>query len=290
MYVLIVNPTSGNGRGQRTGTRVERLLSRMGFPYQVQITQSPGHATDIARSMLQEKELQAVIAIGGDGTVHEVGNALAGTKIPMGYVPAGSGNDFALAHGIPTRPEAAVNRILKGEVRRIDTGRIGGRTFVGFAGMGFDGQVADRVNRSAFHRRLGRLAYPLGFLQTLWNYGPTRLQLTVDGKRHDMDGVWIVAVCNQPNYGGGMKMCPTASCHDGQLDLCCVHDLGHRQLIRLFPRVYKGRHIDHPSIQLHRGFRITLESDPPLLVHADGEVIGKTPLTISVFPQSLSIL
>lgn len=290
MRVFIVNPVSGNGRGRRIWSKVEGWLTRDQIPHEVYFTDSAGHAVKLARSLIERTGLQAVVAVGGDGTVHEVGNALVDTKIPLGYIPAGSGNDFAQAQRIPTQPEKALHRVLKNEIQHIDTARVGNRFLIGFGGMGFDGKVAEMVNDSPLSRRLGRFAYLLGFLKALRHYRPARVTLSMDGNEQVFEKVWLVAICNQPNYGGGMNICPGALHNDGILNLCCVHGLSKRQLVKLFPSVYKGRHVSHPSILLQEGRRITLHSDPPLLIHADGEIIGETPLSIEICPESLAVL
>lgn len=289
MYVFIINPVAGNGRGRRVWSKVESWLIQNQTPYEVHFTNAPGHAVKLIRSMIG-RDIQAVVAVGGDGTVHEAGNALVDSEIPLGYIPAGSGNDFAKAQGIPLQPKKALQRVLQNKIQQMDTARIGNRFLIGFAGIGFDGQVAQLVNQSSFSRRLGRFAYLFGFLQTLRQFQPARVTLMTDGIEQTFEQVWMVAICNQPNYGGGMQICPGARHDDGVLDLCCVHGLTRGELIKLFPSVYKGGHTSHPSVLLLEGRRITLRSDPPLVVHTDGEIIGKTPLSIKIYPRSLAVL
>lgn len=289
MRVFIVNTVSGNGRGRKIWARVQRLLEERKIPYLVEFTKGPGHATEIARAAARSN-VQAVVGIGGDGTVHEVGNGLVGTEIPMGYIPAGSGNDFALAQNIPSDPEQALQRVLNHQVRRVDTADIGDRLMIGFAGVGFDAKVADTVNRSPFKRWAGRSIYFFGAFQVLTRFRPAAVTLHIDGKRHEYQGLWLVAVTNNPYYGGGMKICPDAQNDDGLLDICCVHDLNHVQFLKMFPSVYEGKHVNHSSATLLRGKEITIDSGTPLVVHADGEIIGSTPLSIRVRPQSLCVL
>ncbi|SEN23093.1 diacylglycerol/lipid kinase family protein [Lihuaxuella thermophila] len=289
MRVFIVNSVSGNGRGRKIWLQVQRLLEERNIPYQVEFTKGPGHAAEIAESAARSN-VQAVVAIGGDGTVNEVGNGLAGTEIPMGYIPAGSGNDFALAQNIPSDPEQALQRVLDHQVRRVDTAEIGERMMIGFAGVGFDAKVADTVNHSPFKRWAGRSIYFFGAVQVLTRFRPASVSLLIDGKRCEYQGLWLIAVTNNPYYGGGMKICPDAKNDDGWLDICCVHNLKHAQFLKMFPSVYKGKHVNHPSVTLLRGKEITIDSEAPLVVHADGEVIGRTPLSIRVRPQSLCVL
>ncbi|MFC4078012.1 diacylglycerol/lipid kinase family protein [Salinithrix halophila] len=290
MYTFLVNPAAGNGRGQQVWNRVRKKLEKTSIPYQAEITSYAGEATEIARKLAEQPGIRAIVAIGGDGTVHEVGNGLVKTEIPLGYIPAGSGNDFASAHGIPSHPERALERILRHQVRRIDTAQVNNRMMIGFSGIGFDGKVAESVNSSSSKRWLGRFAYLAGAFQTWARFRPYQMTLVVDGQPFHYQGIWLIAVANIPNYGGGMLICPHADSGDGLLDLCCVHSLTKARFLQIIPSVFRGAHIHHPSVSLHRGETFTITSDPPLPIHADGEIIGKTPATIRIHPQSLSIL
>lgn len=290
MRLFIVNPVSGNGRGLEVWAYVENELRRTKEPYQVAFTE--GNRTEQTRlgKWIRENRPQAVVAIGGDGTVHEVGNRLIGTHIPLGHIPAGTGNDFALAHRIPFDPLYALKRILQHRVRRVDTARFGRRNMISFMGFGFDGLVAEKVNQSSWNKWLSRLTYTWGAIQVLRSFEPTQLTLTIDGKTYAYDQVWLIAITNTPNYAGGMEICPQAQMDDGQLDICCVRNLTKSQFLRVFPSVYRGRHIHHPSVHLHRGREITIQTDHPITSHVDGEIIDELPQQVSVSPQSLFVL
>ncbi|BCU81996.1 diacylglycerol kinase [Polycladomyces abyssicola] len=289
MYIMIVNPVSGNGKGRKVWERVRPLLKQAGLPYRVYFTTGRGHATELSRQAVDSPQVKAVVAIGGDGTVHEVGNALVGTNVPLGYLPAGSGNDFAVAHRIPLDPLKAWDRVLRGKSRAVDTARIGERFMIGFMGIGFDAAVAKRVNESRW-KRLGKFVYAGGVLREWSRFHPVNVQVTMDGILYDLDRVWLIAATHIPNYAGGMQICPGAKDDDGQLDICCVRDISRRNFLRLFPSVYRGTHVDHPFIEIQRARQFTVSSETPLLVHADGEVIGQTPITVTVLPRSLQVL
>ncbi|MDR6227165.1 diacylglycerol/lipid kinase family protein [Desmospora profundinema] len=290
MHQFIVNPLSGNGRGIRVWSRIKTILEQRSIPHQVAFTQGNKHATELARSVSTRPDIKAVVAVGGDGTVHEVGNGLVGSDKPLGYIQAGSGNDFAIAQGIPTDPLQAFDRVLQHRVRRIDTAKLHERFLIGFSGIGFDGLVAETVNLSSAKRWLGKMVYPYAALQTWVKFRPAHATLTIDGEMYSFPDLWLIAVTNIPNYGGGMLVCPEADDQDGSLDICCVSRLSHGRFLKVFPSVFKGKHARHPSITMKRGKTITIQTDPPLTVHADGEVIGQTPLSIQIQPQSLSIL
>ncbi|MBN2909429.1 diacylglycerol kinase family lipid kinase [Polycladomyces sp. WAk] len=289
MYIMIVNPVSGNGRGRKVWERVSRLLKKEGLPYRVYFTTGRGHATVLSRQAVESPQVKAVVAIGGDGTVHEVGNALVDTNVPLGYLPAGSGNDFAVAHRIPLDPLKAWERVLHGRSRAVDTARIGERFMIGFMGIGFDAAVAKRVNDSRW-KRFGKFVYAGGVLREWARFQPVNVRITMDGTLYDLDRVWLIAAAHIPNYAGGMQICPGAEDDDGRLDICCVRDVTRRDFLRLFPSVYRGTHVDQPFIVFRRAKQFTVSSEIPLLVHADGEVIGQTPIAVTVLPQSLKVL
>lgn len=290
MYVFIVNPVSGNGRGKHIWGQVKRILDERKIPYQVRVTQHQGHAIQLAEEALTQVGLQAVIAVGGDGTLHEVGNILTGKQLPLGYIPAGTGNDFATAEKIPSHPVEALERILKHQVRAIDTARVGKKVIICSTGMGFDAQVTQYVNGSSLKKWLGKLSYFVGAFRTFFRFRPAQFILHIDEEAFTYHHVWLTAVSNIPNYGGGMKINPHAIHDDGILQVCCVHQISRFELLRMFPTVYSGRHIDHPSVALHQGSKIMIETNPPLPVQIDGEIYNETPITIEIQPKSLLIL
>jgi diacylglycerol kinase (ATP) len=286
---FIVNRVSGNGRGLVRWSKVEPVLKKKGIPYRVAFTERPGHATELAREAVKSG-VQAVVAVGGDGTVHEVGNGLVETDVPFGYIPAGSGNDFATDQGIPRDPVKALERVLEHRPRRVDTADFGGRVMISSIGVGFDGQVAKVVNNSRWKQLLGKGSYALGVLRELRRFQPTRVVLEVDGKVHREDGVWLIAIANISCYGGGMRICPEARNDDGLLDICLVRGISRLNLLRLFPLVFSGKHVNYPYIVMLRGSQITVSSEAPLVVHADGEIVGETPISVRIRPQSLWVL
>ena len=299
MICFIVNGVSGNGRGYRVWKHVERLLWEKQVDYDVVFTEGPKHATHIARELAQQKNVRAVIAIGGDGTVNEVANGLAGSEIPLGSIPAGSGNDFAKGLQIPKQIDQALERALSGEKRKIDIASINHEIFVIVAGIGFDAQVAKATNQAPYKKwlnrfRLGSISYVISFFKVLFRYQPTEVCLVIDEREHTFKDVWLVAVANTPYYGGGMMICPQAKCDDGLLHACIVHGISRWKLLTLFPRVFFGTHIYHRAVTIVTGQRFKITSSIPLTVHGDGEILGETPgetpLELSIKQEGLYIV
>ncbi|WP_077616810.1 diacylglycerol/lipid kinase family protein [Caenibacillus caldisaponilyticus] len=294
MYGFIVNQISGNGKGLKVWKKVETLLQEKRIHYQVRFTERPKHATEIAKE-LSSRQCHAVIAIGGDGTVHEVANGLIGSNIPLGIIPGGSGNDLARALDIPADYKKALERILIGKKRKMDIGRVGEEYCMTVTGIGFDGKVAE-VNQGAKYKnwmnrmRLGGLSYVLSLLQVLLNYRPVNVELTIDGKAFSFLDAWLIAIANTSSYGGGIKICPDACHDDGLFDICVVHDLSKWELIRTFPKTYTGRHVTHPSVTMLKGENVEVTAESPLIVQSDGEILARTPVKVTIRREALWVI
>jgi diacylglycerol kinase (ATP) len=293
MLGFIVNPVAGNGRGAAVWKRLEAELKRRGAVYRVRMTSKEGEAKKLAAELLQKEEVTHIVAVGGDGTVNEVINGIceSGISCPFGHVPAGSGNDFARGHNLPSDPLQALERILAaGKQKRIDLLRFNGRLAVNAVGAGFDGQVAKTTNEAGYKRwlnrvKLGMLSYVISMLRVLFSYQPCRVVLTVDGKQEQLENVWLIAVANIPNYGGGMVICPGAVPDDGLAEVCVVSSVSRLNLLRAFPLIYRGAHVRHPAVRFFRGHYIRIQAEKALVVHADGEVAAVTPVTVEVAKQ-----
>lgn len=294
MYYFIVNKISGNGKGLKVWKKVEKLLQEKRINYQVRFTERPKHAVEIAKELSSEK-CYAIVAVGGDGTVHDVANGLIGSNIPLGVIPAGSGNDFARALDIPMDYKKALERILMGKQRKIDIGRIGEEYCITVAGIGFDGKVAEVNNASKYKKwlnliRLGALSYGLSFLHVLLKYRPVNIQLKVDGENLVFFNVWLIAIANIPNYGGGIRICPDACYNDGLFDICIVHSITKWDLLRTFPKAYKGKHLFHSGVTMIKGKQVEVISEFPVIVQGDGEILMKTPVNVTIQRDALLII
>jgi diacylglycerol kinase (ATP) len=295
LYTFIVNKVSGNGRALNIWNDIEKILQTKKVNYHVFFTEQPKHATKIAQDLSSGKETGVVIVIGGDGTVHEVVNGLVGSSIPLGIIPAGSGNDLARALGIPTAYKEALDRIFQGKQRTVDIGRIGGKCCTTVIGIGFDGKVAQTVNQSKLKKwlnffRLGKLTYIISVFQVLFNYEPTDVTLKIDKNEWMITKVWLIAVANFPFYAGGMVICPNAKGNDGLFELCVIHGISKWELLRIFPGVFKGKHIYHPSVIQFTGKQVEIASSSAMIVHGDGEMIGQTPIKINIEENALHVV
>jgi len=296
LYFFIVNNMAGNGRGRKVWKRVEPLLQQLHVNYHVEFSESSAHAADFVRQLVVQDSKQTVlVVVGGDGTLQSVIPELIGYNIPLGMIPAGSGNDFARALGIPLNPKKALEYLLDGGMKKIDIVQTGNQYCVTVIGIGIDGKVAQTVNDCWYKKwfnlfRLGHFTYVLSLFQVLLQYRPNTVTLIVDGTEMTFSNVWLIAVANLPNYGGGMFICPGASCSDGLLDLCIVYGISRFKLLRIFPQVFAGKHILHSGVSMLKGKEVKILSSSPMIAHGDGEVIGQTPIEIAIRKEAVRVV
>lgn len=300
--VIILNPTAGRGRGARYRPQLEAALEhaaqlksmRDGSTTQWRIVETTQrqNAEQLARSAA-DAGADVVVAAGGDGTCGAVVNGLMGTKARLGILPFGTGNDLARFLGIAPvtgrgQLESAVQHLFCGTPRSVDVGRVSGRWFINVAGCGFDAVVADRINHG-FRYLHGTPAYIAATLQSLVSFKAAHLRLMLDGETHELRAM-LCAVANAQGYGGGMRVAPNAVMDDGLFDLCVIEEVGRAEFLRAFPLVFKGTHITHPKVKMFRAHHVIVESDPPLPILVDGEIIGTTPAEFTLAHRALEII
>jgi diacylglycerol kinase (ATP) len=283
---LLVNPTSGKGRGARLAEPVAERLRSLGATVDVVV----GRDADEAYDKIRERAaagVEAVVALGGDGLVNMALQVVAGTAVPLGVVPAGTGNDFARALGLSlTDPMAAVDHLARGSSRQVDLGRVGERWFGGVLGSGFDSMVNERANRMTWPR--GRSRYNLAMLAELRTFRPVAFELVLDGEPWQTRAM-LVAVGNSASYGGGMRVCPDASLEDGLLDVTVLGPISKAEFIRVFPSVYKGTHVRHRAVTVKRARLVSLSAFG-VTAYADGERLATLPVACEAVPKALHVL
>ncbi|MFF1796611.1 diacylglycerol kinase, partial [Kitasatospora sp. NPDC058263] len=254
---------------------------------------SAQESLDLARAAVSAGSCVALVVVGGDGMINLGLQAAAGTDVPLGVVPAGTGNDHARAYGLPRgEPEAAADVIAAGRTRTVDLGRITSadgtrRWFGSVLASGFDSLVSDRTNRLRWPH--GRMRYNLAILVEFANLRPLPFRLTLaDGTVIARD-LTLAAVGNTSSYGGGMLICPTADPTDGLLDITLVDAMPRHRIARFFPTLFKGTHVDHPEVTTHRTPSLRIDS-PGITAYADGEFMAALPVDVEAVPGALHLL
>jgi diacylglycerol kinase (ATP) len=288
---LFVNPTAGRGRGARAAQPAASALRAAGFSVRTVLGENARDALTRARAAVADGT-GALIAVGGDGMASLALQAVAGTGTPLGLVAVGTGNDFARALGLPVRDPAAAGRLIAdalkgGRLRDIDLGRAGDQWFGTVLASGFDSRVNDRGNRMRWPA--GRAKYDMAMLAELAAFRPFPYRIRLDdGEVREVEAT-LVAVGNGSSYGGGMRICPGADLTDGLFDITVVGDCSRATLLRVFPSVYRGTHVDHPKVTVLRAARVELAADG-ITGYADGEPLGPLPLAARCVPGAVRVV
>ena len=286
---VVVNPAAGNGRAREAAAAVARRLRERGAEFDIVRTLAPGHATEIAREFAAAEGDGVVAVLGGDGTVHEVVQALgrAGGRGVLAFLPGGGGNDALRTIGSPKDLCAAVDVACEGEEKRLDLGLFAGEYFFNGVGIGLDGAAAARSK--AYARLRGLPAYLLAAVATIARFEPPLLTLSGEGFRRE-ERALLCAVGNGPSCGGGFLLTPDAVPDDGQLDACLFGSLGRLRTLATLPQALTGGHRRHPKATFARGAAFTLSADRPLLAHADGEIRRpEFPVAFSLLPGAIRV-
>lgn len=291
--VLIANPAAGRGRSVARALEAGRLLEREGMAASVVLPGSAHQAKEAACQAVDDGAA-AVVACGGDGTMHAVLQGVAGSQVPLAILGCGTGNDNAHELQTPARlgrwAPAVVSALRADRCRIIDLGRatVGSEQhwFMGVLSTGFDSSVNERANRMSWPR--GRSKYLVGIAAELASFVPVPYLVRVDAEQHADEGM-LVCVGNGSRYGGGMRVCPEACLDDGLLELTWLERVPKATFLRVFPTVFRGTHVRHPAVRTLRGERIHVDG-PGQVAYADGERIGPLPVDVEVVPGALRVL
>jgi YegS/Rv2252/BmrU family lipid kinase len=285
---IIINPISGGARPAVARARAQIALAVVdahGDPAEVFVTEGVGHARELAKAAVK-RGARLVLAWGGDGTINEVASALAFDGVPLGIVPAGSGNGLARELGVHARPERAIADALAAEPRPMDLGEIDGHLFANIAGIGFDAYVASHFAKAT---RRGLAGYAKITARALAKYRPMRYRITVGEDVREEQAV-LVTVANSAQFGNGARIAPGARVDDGLLDLVVVPERSRAATICHLPRLFTGTVEKIPGCTIRKVGRVTIESEQPMLYHVDGEPIeGGTSLRVRVHPGALRV-
>jgi len=295
---VIVNPVAGASATYRKWPKIKSLLRHIGLPFEFQYTEGVGHAIELAREAANNG-CQFLVAVGGDGTVHEVANGILLSnelnEASIGIISTGTGGDFIRSAGIDKDYIKACSSLTGVKRRLIDVGVVEyhkdgqsrKRFFINTSGVGFDAAVTETSNRLPKFLG-GTIPYVIGLLKSLAGYKNKTVTISI-GDKTESKRILSVVVANGCYFGGGMRVAPLADIDDGLLDVISIGDMGKLELLKAFPTIYKGTHINHPKVEMEKTTRVEIESAEKFLVHADGEFLGEGPASFRLIPSALSI-
>ena len=287
---LLANPAAGTGRGTRVADAALSRLRAAGLQVHALAGRDADESLDLARAAVADG-VDALVVVGGDGMVNIGLQATATTPTPLGIVPAGTGNDVARCVGLRVQdPLTATDRVVRalttGSRRTLDLARTGGRYYATVLAAGFDALVNERANAMTWPR--GQMRYNLATLLELRTFAPRPYVLDLDGRTIRTQAM-LVAVGNGPSFGGGLRIAEGALLDDGLLDVVIIKPISKPELVRTYPKLFKGTHVTHPQYEHHLARRVTVAA-PGIVGYADGERFGPLPLTIECIPAAVEVL
>lgn len=287
MWLLVVNSKAGKGRASKLAGKFEVLLKSNNLPYEIINKATYEETFSEYRLSISSGKFEKVVAIGGDGLVNLCLQEVAEQNIGFSVIPAGTGNDFARAVGSHKKSVNEIFNVVRSQdPTTIDlglvTGAFGKRWYVQVLSTGFDALVNNLANRINWPR--GQMKYTLATVLTLARFKPIPYELIIDGKQFKQDFM-LLSVANGETYGGGMRICPDASNSDGIFDILLVHPVSKIVLLSIFPKVFTGKHVPHPKIDIIRGKKVQISADASAF--ADGEFVSKLPIEITNVKNAL---
>lgn len=285
--LVLANPRAGGGRVFRRMRKIHQWLNQTEHEVHFEVPLTREETVQHA-SQAKENGFDAVIAMGGDGTVKDILEGATGTGIKFGIIPGGRGNDLARNVGYPSHLRSVVLGFHRPKVRTIDVPTLNGNPFGNVGGAGFDSAVVAFATGHGC-KLPGTLCYYINVFRAVLTFKPIHMRVTVDDHTHE--GMYTMCtVANGRDFGGGMRIAPDAEVDNGFLDVCLIENLSAMRLLRQFPSVYRGKHVEMPEVTMLRGKKVVIDSDEPTPLNYDGDFAGNTPGVFEVGKLSIEIL
>ena len=280
-WAIVINPTSGQGKGAEVGRAVVGYFGKHDLKYQIITGISAENVSRDLRSFLHaNQECEGVLCVGGDGLAHLVLQAVVPLRIPFAVLPAGTGNDFVRALKWPLDDlENLLNIVTTQKPTPIDLGLVDGEWFGAVLSSGFDSVVNEKANSLKWPK--GPSKYNLAIALELPRFKPSHFEINLDDRTLSTEAM-LIAVGNGSSYGGGMRVCPNASLTDGLFDVMVLAPISKAEFIKVFPKVYSGDHVHHPEVSIYRSKKVKINSSA--IAYADGERVGALPISAECVP------
>lgn len=285
--LFIVNPTAGKGKAKELVPFIESECSESQIEYVIKYTSTPTDGTSIA-AWGAEKGFERIVAVGGDGTVNDVLNGIAGTNAALGVIPGGSGNDFIRSINSHKEIKKIVKDNIYGKIVKSDLGICNGKYFINVASSGFDAQVVMET-QNAKKILSGSLAYIAAVIKTIFIYKGKKINIKIDDYTFE-ENTLLVAVANGKYYGGGMLPAPEAEIDDGYFDICHIKQVGKAKMLVLFPKFMKGKHGNIKEVSMLKGSKVSIEANEDLPVNLDGETFYSRQIDFEIVPKGINII
>jgi diacylglycerol kinase (ATP) len=294
--LLLVNPAAGGGHAAEVLPDMQEFANRRGWAVEICVTGNPNDLAAKARDAAKSGR-KRILVLGGDGSFQVLLNAVADyPELILGVIPAGGGNDLAASLGLPQDPLQAAALILEGEPCPMDAVRVhtaegNERLYTGGGGVGLDAEAA-RLANGAYRNLRGRPRYLLAVIRALFGFKSVRARITIAGTEpQNLEATaLLVAVLNTPSYGAGVCLAPDAKTNDGRLDLVVLDDLSVAEILTMLPALAARGQLTTSRVRRFSVERVRIETDTPRWFHGDGELLGMTPVDISVVPDAIRVL
>ncbi len=288
-YYFIVNPIAGGGKRLDIISELQLFCKKHGMDFTVAMTHKPKEAIELARKAAEHYE--AIVAVGGDGTVNEVVNGIAGTQAKLGILPIGSGNDYAKMIGLSKNLTKDLKVLRKGATRMVDAGKVNDKYFfINAFGAGFDGEVSARARK---YLKLANsfFGYLVTVLRTLMTYRFRKVLITVDGNIVADKKIFLVACGIGSTYGGGFQIAPRAKIDDGLFDVCIIDKTSRLNALWVIPKIMRGKHENLRIVHMYSGKEISIVTDRKIASQLDGEIIEPTKeLRVAMLPKHIQVI
>lgn len=288
-HIFIINPKAGKGKALEMIPIIQEYFKDKDEEFLIQVTNHPGHATEIARKYSAIEDCR-IYSVGGDGTVNEVVNGIVGTQSILGIIPAGSGNDFIRSLTSTYDIKDILVRTIKGEEKSIDLGKVNDKYFINISSIGFDADVV--FNADKFKKVpgiTGSMAYVFSIIYSVIKLKFCKITINIDERKMDPK-ILLAAIANGRFYGGGMLAAPDAKIDDGLFEVCIVSEASRFKILRLFPMYIKGKHGQLKEVQFFRGKKVKIESEQEFRLSIDGEIFSSCIVDFEIIENGIKVI
>lgn len=287
-HLFIINPEAGKGKAIGYVQSIKKIFHDMKDEYYIEVTEYPGHATQIVRKYTSKEDYR-VYAIGGDGTLNEVLNGIIGSSSTLAVIPAGSGNDFVKSI-TSEEEEDILLKTINGKEKYMDLGKVNNRYFINISSVGFDSEVVYNAKTMKKIKYIsGSTAYIMGIIKTLFSFKPIHAEVTIDGMKLNRE-ILLAAIANGKCYGGGIKITPEASVFDGIFDICLIEKVSKLKIFFLFPQVIKGKHENIKEVKFYKAKKVSIKSSTDFVLNIDGELIKEKNIDFDIIHNGIKVI